>query len=87
MQAINVMRHDMNRIQARGRDLREELERRRYSLREFGDFIGVKSPSHVRSIVLGVSAGSADVQKRIDDFLAAVCPTCGCQCPPRRKSR
>lgn len=72
-------------VSARGRNLVEELEKRRYSLREFGEFIGVKSPGHIRNIVLGVSAGSPEVQEKIKEFLEAVCPRCGCRCPPTKK--
>ena len=72
-------------VTARGKNLVEELANRRYSLREFGEFIGVKSPGHIRNIVLGVSAGSPEVQEKVRDVLVAVCPSCGCKCPPRRK--
>jgi hypothetical protein len=74
-------------VTARGTNLAEELAKRRYSLREFGEFIGVKSPGHVRNIVLGVSAGSPEVRAKVKEFLEAVCPHCGCKCPPNRKKK
>jgi hypothetical protein len=74
-------------VTARGRNLVQDLADRRYSLREFGEFIGVRSPGHIRNIVLGVSAGSPEVQEKIEEFLKAICPTCGCRCPPNKRAK
>lgn len=72
------------KIRPRGRDLSEELSKRRYSLREFMAYVGIspKSTGHARNIVLGMTKPNDEVQAKIDEFLEAVCPTCGCQCPP-----
>lgn len=74
-------------VKKRGRDLTEELARRRYSLREFAAYVGIKSSSHARQIVLGVTQPNEELQKRIDEFLDAVCPLCGCKCPPRKDAK
>lgn len=77
------------KIQPRGRDLTEELRKRRYSLREFMAYVGIKekSTSYARNIVLGVTKPNDPIAAKIDEFLAAVCPECGCNCPPRKKAK
>lgn len=80
---------DLN-IQPRGRVLTEELRKRRYSLREFMEYVGInpKSTSHARNIVLGITEPQdPEIARKIDEFLNAVCPTCGCNCPPRKSSK